>query len=404
MSSISIYMENKPEEPLEQSHDRARIARVLGDLGVRFEQWEASKVIEKDASQEDILEAYKDSVDALVKDCGFQSVDVIHMNADHPQKTAFRSKFLQEHTHSEDEVRFFVEGSGLFTMHVEDKVYGVLCEKGDLISVPANTRHWFDMGCQPEFTAIRFFNNPEGWVARYTGAVIAESFPRMSFNASVILTDIEGTIASISFVKDVLFPYARKNIPSFVASHGDHAGVADILARVGEEIGNTDVDCVVQELLKWIDEDRKATALKELQGLVWEDGYRQGHFTAHFYEDAYARLKAWQDESVPLYVYSSGSVKAQELMFEHTVYGDVRYLFKGYYDTKTGPKKEAASYEAIARDIGCEPGSILFLSDVVEELDAAREAGMSTALLARDSQPGEVDHDCFTCFQTITLS
>lgn len=397
MSSIKVFGENEPERILEESIDHDRIAQLLSEVGVRFERWEANGEIRVNSCEEEIIAVYQDSVDRLIAEYGFQTVDVIHMQPGHPQKTAFRAKFLQEHTHSEDEVRFFVEGSGLFSMHIEDRIFSVLCEKGDLISVPAGVRHWFDMGTQPEFTAIRFFNNPEGWVANFTGSSIANAFPRMAFDPKIILVDIEGTIASISFVKDVLFPYARKNIPSFVASNRNNPAVQAILADVGagNEAG------AIAQLLTWIDQDEKKTPLKELQGMVWEDGYRNGHFSAHLYEDAHLRLKQWHDEGKALHVYSSGSVKAQELMFEHTVFGDIRSLFSGFYDTRIGQKKEAASYVKIAAQIGCEPGEILFLSDVVAELDAAREAGMSTALLARDADPGLVDHDCFTSLTAI---
>ena len=98
---------------------------------------------------------------------------------DHPDRDAARKKFLDEHTHAEDEVRFFVDGRGLFSLHIDGRVYEVLCERGDLIGVPADTTHWFDMGPRPEFTAIRLFNNPEGWVARFTGSDIADRFGRL---------------------------------------------------------------------------------------------------------------------------------------------------------------------------------------------------------------------------------
>ena len=406
MSRITICAADKPNQILEQTTDGARIAEILNGCGVRFERWQATHVLAYDASQEDILDAYADSVNRLKTECGFQTVDVIHMKANHPQKKAFREKFLDEHTHTEDEVRFFVEGEGMFYLHIEDKVYMVLCQKGDLISVPANTTHWFDMGTQPEFTAIRFFNNPEGWVANYTGSTIAGDFPKMPFSNKAILLDIEGTTGSIEFVKEILFPYARNKMAEFIADNRNDAEVADILDRVAAEAGvdASDDTALVNTLHAWIDQDRKVTELKELQGLIWEDGYKSGAYTAHVYVDARDCMNAWSQAGRYLFVYSSGSVKAQQMFYEHSDFGDIRSLFQGYFDTNTGPKKEAASYTAIASEMGYDPGEVLFLSDVTAELDAARDAGMSTGLLVRDGdKPEKFDHDCFYDFGEIEV-
>ena len=149
----------------------------LNTLGVKFERWTANCALPADADQSSVLAAYADSIDRLKEQYGFQSVDVIKLNPDHPEKAAFRQKFLAEHIHDDFEVRFFVEGRGLFYLHVEDNVYAVLCEQGDLISVPANTTHWFDMGENPRFTCIRLFTTPDGWVADFTGSEIAKTFP-----------------------------------------------------------------------------------------------------------------------------------------------------------------------------------------------------------------------------------
>lgn len=157
--------------------DAAEIARTLAPLGVRFEQW-PSRPLAPDGDQDAVLAAFAPEVARLQAENGYQSIDVIRMQPDHPEKAALRQKFLSEHRHAEDEVRFFVEGEGLFTLREEDKVYAVLCEEGDLISVPAGMRHWFDMGPSPKFTAIRLFTNPDGWVANFTGDAIADRFPR----------------------------------------------------------------------------------------------------------------------------------------------------------------------------------------------------------------------------------
>ena len=200
-----------------------------------------------------------------------------------------------------------------------------------------------------------------------------------------ILTDIEGTTTSVSFVFEVLFPYARRRLAAFVADHGGEPAVREQLDAVAREVGRRLSDAQAAELLVgWLDEDRKATPLKALQGMIWEDGYRRGDFTGHVYEDAARGLRAWHDAGLRLYVYSSGSVQAQQLIFGHSDAGDLTPLFSGYFDTRVGAKREAASYRAIARQIGLPPEEILFLSDVGEELDAAREAGMQTLWLVRD--------------------
>ncbi|MET0229413.1 MAG: cupin, partial [Rhodanobacteraceae bacterium] len=155
MSRLSIYDETRTETPISVHTDHADIARELGKVGVRFEQWEAAQPIAPGASQEEVIAAYRDDIDRLMREGGYQSVDVISLNPDNPDRATFRRKFLNEHTHSEDEVRFFVAGAGQFTLHIGEKVYEVLCEKGDLIGVPDGTRHWFDMSESPYFVAIR---------------------------------------------------------------------------------------------------------------------------------------------------------------------------------------------------------------------------------------------------------
>ena len=180
MSRLTIYDETRAGTPLSVHTDLAGIARELGHVGVRFEQWEASKPVVPGASQEEVIAAYRADIDRLMRDEGYQAVDVISLQPDHPDRATFRQKFLNEHTHSEDEVRFFVAGAGQFTLHIGDKVYEVLCEAGDLIGVPDGTRHWFDMSESPYFVAIRLFTNKEGWVASFTGSDIAGQFPRMT--------------------------------------------------------------------------------------------------------------------------------------------------------------------------------------------------------------------------------
>jgi 1,2-dihydroxy-3-keto-5-methylthiopentene dioxygenase len=177
MSRLAVYLEDNPDTSIFESADFDRIAEKLGEAGIRFERWSASRTLAPNADNDEITAAYREEIDRLISERGYQTCDVVTMTPDHPQKAAFRHKFLAEHTHSEDEVRFFVRGKGLFVIHKDRKVYSVLCEKDDLISVPAHTRHWFDMGPEPSFIAIRLFNNPEGWVANFTGDEIAGRFP-----------------------------------------------------------------------------------------------------------------------------------------------------------------------------------------------------------------------------------
>ena len=214
----------------------------------------------------------------------------------------------------------------------------------------------------------------------------------------VVLTDIEGTTSSIAFVKDVLFPYARRALPAFVAARGNEPAVRRWLDQVALENGGLCSDAMIVEVLQgWIDTDRKHTALKALQGLLWEEGYARGDYRAHFYADAATALRAWQAAGHPLYVYSSGSVPAQQLFFGYSEAGDLRPLVSGWFDTEIGGKREVDSYRRIVAAIGEAAEDIVFLSDVVEELDAAREAGLQTVLLDRRSdypvpRTGEATH------------
>ncbi|MDR6935864.1 acireductone synthase [Luteibacter sp. 3190] len=204
-----------------------------------------------------------------------------------------------------------------------------------------------------------------------------------------ILTDIEGTTSSIDFVKDVLFPYARKHLPAFVETHADEPEVQHWLHEAAKEAGIVEATRteVIDLLIRWIDEDRKSTALKALQGMIWREGYEAGAYVSHMYPEVAARLKAWHARGLSLYVYSSGSVPAQKLLFGFSESGDLTPLFSGYFDTQTGHKRETQSYARIAEAIGLPPAQILFLSDIREELDAARAAGMRTTQLIRPPQP-----------------
>jgi 1,2-dihydroxy-3-keto-5-methylthiopentene dioxygenase len=178
MSRLTIYAEDDPTAVLLDTSDGETIARELEEIGVTFERWPAQVPLPDDADDATVLSAYAPEIDRLSAANGYRSVDVIRLTPSHPDRAVLRTKFLDEHVHAEDEVRFFVEGEGLFTLRDKGRVHAVLCEAGDLISVPAGIRHWFDMGPTPRFTAIRLFTSPEGWVARFSGDPIAARFPR----------------------------------------------------------------------------------------------------------------------------------------------------------------------------------------------------------------------------------
>lgn len=204
-----------------------------------------------------------------------------------------------------------------------------------------------------------------------------------------VVTDIEGTTSSLAFVKDVLFPYAREHIGEFIGRHADEAQVAaafdEIRAIMQRPAAGPDE--IAAQLIEWMDRDEKVTPLKALQGLVWEYGYRNNEFHGHIYDDAARALRAWHEQGIGLYVFSSGSTHAQRLLFAHTPFGDLTPLFDGFFDTRIGQKRDPDAYRHIAGRVGAPGERILFLSDIEAELDAARAAGLRTAWLVRDADP-----------------
>ena len=220
-----------------------------------------------------------------------------------------------------------------------------------------------------------------------------------------IVTDIEGTTSSIAFVHEVLFPYASSKLADFVREHQAEPEIVAILADARREAGaeDGDLEALIGIMLGWIREDRKVTPLKTLQGHIWRHGYEAGDFTGHVYEDAARKLREWADDGVDLYVYSSGSVGAQKLLFSHSDAGDLTGLFRGYFDTRIGHKREVDSYREIARRIDRPAEEILFLSDVVEELDAAQDAGLQTLQLVRDDDVVTGSHPTAADFDAVML-
>jgi enolase-phosphatase E1 len=221
------------------------------------------------------------------------------------------------------------------------------------------------------------------------------------------LFDIEGTVGSISFVQDVLFPYARERIASFVRHNREEPEVRAILDMAAREAGVDvhDLPAIINALHVWSDTDVKVTPLKELQGLIWKGGFESGAIEAELYEDAVEAMHRFRAAGVRLFIYSSGSIAAQKMLFSNTTDGDLRPWIEGYFDTTTGPKKEVASYAHIASRMKLPPSEVVFFSDVAAELDAAREAGMQTVQLARpqDGVTAAGTHPAAETFAGITL-
>ncbi|WP_394822293.1 1,2-dihydroxy-3-keto-5-methylthiopentene dioxygenase [Pendulispora albinea] len=178
MSHLRIYRDDTRPDVFEDHTTFETIRDAAAEANIRFERWDASQPLAEAATQADILTAYAEAITRLERDCGFATADVVSVSASTPNHPELRKKFLNEHTHSEDEARFFVEGSGLFCIHHGGAIYALECTKGDLINVPAGTRHWFDMGPSPRFVAIRLFTDPKGWIADFTGSDVAARFPR----------------------------------------------------------------------------------------------------------------------------------------------------------------------------------------------------------------------------------
>ena len=213
-----------------------------------------------------------------------------------------------------------------------------------------------------------------------------------------VIVDIEGTTSASAFVYDVLFPYARERFAPWIDVHANEAETAAVIASVGAEIGVGDPshDQVVEALIEWTDADRKVTPLKTLQGLIWEQGFANGDLTSHFFPDAITALRDWHDAGLPISVYSSGSVLAQRNWYAHSPAGDLTPWMSDYYDTaNAGPKRESSSYRAIAEAIDADPGSLLFCSDVVAELDAASQAGWQVVRVRRAGEPHAVEDSAY---------
>lgn len=360
---------------------------------IYFDQWHCDVVFEDTATQEEILAAYNKDLEPFMKNGGYQTADVISINKLTENYDAIRAKFLAEHTHSEDEIRFFVDGQGLFWFNLENEpVFNLLCEKGDLISVPAGTKHWFDAGeTNPFVKAIRIFIDMSGWVPHYTESKKEAEFDTFEVpNRAIkyILTDIEGTTTSVSFVYETLFPYFNENIDKL--KELTHLSVVqDAFKQVVElrkeedELILESTDAIINQLKEWSAADKKITPLKTLQGVLWDEAYRTGLIKGHVYPEVKNAIEEWVNEGIKVGIFSSGSVAAQRLIFGFSEAGDLTPLLSNYFDTNTGGKRDAGTYKIIADQLNIAPDQILFLSDIVEELEAADQQGYQTMQLVR---------------------
>ena len=232
------------------------------------------------------------------------------------------------------------------------------------------------------------------------------------FDGRGILLDVEGTTSSISFVYDVLFTFAKAHVAEFFQQERSTPLVREAAQQLAMEAGVVDASLddaggltrIVQAALDLMNRDVKSTPLKAVQGMIWRSGFESGQLVSHVFDDVPPALAQWADSGLDVRIYSSGSIEAQKLFFGHTAAGDLTRHLRGHYDTTTGPKREASSYTRIAADMGMEPRQILFISDIGAELDAARQAGMTTALAVRpgNREPGGLfEHPPLTSFSDI---
>lgn len=375
--------------------DPQQIRQFCNERNIFFDQWVCEVDFCEDASQEEILEAYSADLKPFMENGGYQTADVISLNHSTPNYPDIRKIFLSEHIHTEDEIRFFVDGQGLFWFNLEngEPIFNILCERGDLISVPHGTKHWFDAGAKDPFVkAIRIFTEKSGWTPHYTNSGVDLNYKSFMVpdhkQVKFILTDIEGTTTSISFVKDTLFPHFLNHADQLLTMKDDE-GVAESLEELRNICRNNGINAqkdedLIEILKEWCRNDQKITVLKSLQGIIWKKAYESGQLKGHIYEDVPEILKKWQTEGIRMGVFSSGSVAAQKLIYGHSEAGDLTPFFSAYFDTNTGSKKDAATYIKIASLLNIEPGHILFLSDDVDELIAANKSGFQTIQLLRE--------------------
>jgi enolase-phosphatase E1 len=219
-----------------------------------------------------------------------------------------------------------------------------------------------------------------------------------------ILMDIEGTTSSISFVHETLFPYAKEKMLEFIRIHKEVPEVQDILTKLcAEQASGLSLPAAAELFNKWIDEDKKHGLLKRIQGLIWKEGFENGELRGHLYPEVASIMKKWKDTGIDLGIYSSGSVQAQKLLFKYSVEGDLTPILSSYFDTEVGHKGEVQSYQNIVKELGLEPSEVHFLSDITEELDAAKLAGLNVTQLFRNELPATKNHPHVTSFSELDI-
>ncbi|MGB7069966.1 MAG: acireductone synthase [Pyrinomonadaceae bacterium] len=391
-------------ESNETIRDVGEITAFLRPFAIDYERWENLDPVSADATDEDILNAYSEAIESLKSAGGYLTADVINVGPETPGLSEMLNKFNKEHWHDEDEVRFIVKGHGLFHIAPPNgEVFSIKMEAGDLIRVPRGTLHWFDLCGDRTVRAIRLFKDVSGWTPHYTGSGNDASYEPLCFGETyfpgfeheymmdVILLDIEGTTTPIDFVHKTLFPFSKIRIgdfvrDNFVSIRREIDQLATEHAADGHYADQLDVDSAesVGAFLRYlIEADRKSTPLKTIQGKIWQGGYESGELLSKVFTDVPPALEQWKTEGKNMAIYSSGSILAQKLLFRYTDHGDLTPFIGAYFDTHIGGKRESTSYTKIAEEVGSVPAKVLFISDIIEELNAAHCAGMRTQLIIR---------------------
>jgi 1,2-dihydroxy-3-keto-5-methylthiopentene dioxygenase len=379
------------------------VQQRLAEIGIEYETWQPAYPIPESASADEVLDAYSSELEWLKLRGGFATADVIDINPQTAGLPEMLARFNREHWHDEDEVRFILAGRGVFHIHPPaGAVVAIEVEPGDLIRVPRGTRHWFDLCAERRIRAIRLFQDPSGWTPHYTKTGVDKRYQPVCFGPShvtslsfkyqtgpsVRLLDIEGTVTPVSFVYQTLFPYARRRLQTFLTAARDKELEIALQSLCKDRLedwlsGDRPPEADSEYLLWLMDRDRKSTALKIIQGRIWQRGFENGELVTDVFPDVAPALERWTASGQRVAIFSSGSVLAQQLLFRHTPHGDLTRFLAAYFDTGTGAKRDPDSYRSIAAKLGCPASEIQFISDVTAELDAAAQAGMETVLAVR---------------------
>jgi 1,2-dihydroxy-3-keto-5-methylthiopentene dioxygenase len=409
------------EQRLLRADDEIR--DYLASIGIEYQRWELPADVSADASADQILSAHAPQIDELKRRGGYVTADVIDVNPDTSGLEAMLAKFNVEHRHDEDEVRYIVAGRGLFHIHPQTgPIVALEVEAGDLIRVPRGTRHWFDLCDERRIRAIRLFQDVSGWTPHYTNSGVDRGYEPVCWGpryippqtvarqraapvdgrlVRVVLLDIEGTTTPVDFVYHTLFPYAGRRVEAFLLENSHKPEIQSLLqdlqvqhrldATQGSgppELQSEPAEARLRSMvayIQWlISKDSKCTALKSLQGKIWQQGFVDGELHGQVYPDVPRALERWRRQNREISIYSSGSVLAQQLLFRTVASGDLTPHIAGFFDTQIGMKSAAESYKKIAASSGCAPRECLFISDAAKEVEAAQAAGMQAVLCDRD--------------------